>query len=182
MCRFRRSPGRTTFPSISKLSMGDRITIPGGAQHQAAARPASTQLASAAPAYPAPAKPVQPPRIAAPAVSNVQTVPVETARVAKEQSVAAPESPGEAGRSDRRHAVVPLAGEGPRHRRLRQQAERQAERRHQSRGAGRHAGQGGRRRRRRLCRQRAQGLRQSRAGAPLERLRVRLCARQRAAW
>ena len=43
-------------------------------------------------------------------------------------------------------------------------------RRHQSRGAGRHAGQGGGRRRRRLCGQRAEGLRQSRPGPPSERL------------
>ena len=67
-------------------------------------------------------------------------------------------------------AEIPLAGERPRHHRLRAEAERPAERRHQRLGAGRHADQGGRGRRRRLRRQRAQGLRQSRAGAPFQRL------------
>ena len=76
-------------------------------------------------------------------------------------------------------AELPLAGARPHHRRLRPEAERPAERRHQSRGAGRHAGQGGRGRRRRLCRQRAQRLRQSGAGAPRQRLRhgLRQCQR-----
>ncbi len=46
-------------------------------------------------------------------------------------------------------------------------------------GAGRHADQGRRGRRRRLCGQRAEGLRQSRAGAPLERFRHRLRACER---
>ena len=86
---------------------------------------------------------------------------------------------GQAGR-DRRDCRLPLAGARPRHHRLRSEAERPAERRHQRRGAGRHADQGRRGRRRRLCGQRAEGLRQSRAGAPLERLRHRLCACQRA--
>jgi murein DD-endopeptidase MepM/ murein hydrolase activator NlpD len=73
-----------------KVAMGDRIVIPGGARATVAQRPVQqpqTQVASAAPAaWPAPA----PPRVQAPAVAKVQTVPVETARVATEAP--APES------------------------------------------------------------------------------------------
>lgn len=72
----------------TKVAIGDRITIPGGARPQMATRPAPTQVAAAAPVMP-PAQPVQP-RAAAPTVSKVQTVPAETARVATEAP--APES------------------------------------------------------------------------------------------
>ena len=79
-----------------KVAMGDRVTIPGAARTQAAMqRPAPVQqpaqVAAAAPMLPPPAQPVvQPPRVTAPAVAKVQTVPVETARVASEAP--APES------------------------------------------------------------------------------------------
>ena len=86
---------------------------------------------------------------------------------------------GQIRRGCRQPAVIPLAGARPGHRRLWSEAQRPAERRHQSRRARGHPGQGGGRRRGRLCRQRAQGLRQSRAGAPQQRLRHRLRPRQR---
>ncbi|MCK9915282.1 LysM peptidoglycan-binding domain-containing M23 family metallopeptidase [Microbacteriaceae bacterium K1510] len=79
-----------------KVAMGDRVIIPGAARTQAAMpRPVPVQqpaqVAAAAPMLPPPAQPVvQPPRVAAPAVAKVQTVPVETARVASEAP--APES------------------------------------------------------------------------------------------
>ncbi len=69
-------------------------------------------------------------------------------------------APSEAG-TRRRRRRFRWPAQRTRHRGLRPQAQRPAERRHQHRAAGRHAGQGGRGRRRRLCRQRAQGLRQS---------------------
>lgn len=78
-----------------KVAMGDRITIPGGARQQAIQRPPQpqTQVAAAAPVMPSPAQPiVQPTRMAAPAVAKVQTVPAETARVAKEEPVVEPQS------------------------------------------------------------------------------------------
>lgn len=75
-----------------KVTMGERIVIPGGARPQQVARQAwpqaqqpATQVATAAPMLPPPAQPVvQAPRTAAPAVAKVQTVPAETARVATE--------------------------------------------------------------------------------------------------
>ena len=82
-------------PVYHKVAMGDRVTIPGAARIQATTqatmqRPApvqqpATQVAAASANWPQPAQPaVQPPRAAAPAVAKVQSVPVESARVASE--------------------------------------------------------------------------------------------------
>jgi murein DD-endopeptidase MepM/ murein hydrolase activator NlpD len=73
----------------TKVAMGDRITIPGGAraaqvQAQAPVRQAPAQLANAAPVMP----PATQPRIAAPPVERVQTVPAQTARMATEAPAA----------------------------------------------------------------------------------------------
>lgn len=69
----------------TKVAMGDRITIPGGARTQAAARPAPAQVAAATPVMP-PAYAVQP--RGAPPVEKVQTVPAQNARMASEAPAA----------------------------------------------------------------------------------------------
>lgn len=82
------------MPVYQKVSMGDRIAIPGGArvQTQTSARPMQqTQMASAAPSVSAP-QPMQSQRFAPPQLAKVQSVPAETARVAKEEPAAAVQS------------------------------------------------------------------------------------------
>lgn len=69
----------------TKVAMGDRLTIPGGARTQAAVRPAPAQVATATPVMP-PAYAVQP--RGAPPVEKVQTVPAQNARMASEAPAA----------------------------------------------------------------------------------------------
>ena len=119
----------------AKIAIGTRLTIPGGRHTAALSEPA--------------------PHVAAPrtttVASNVAGSRSECAR--RNRRAGCDRERAEDRGSGGRLAVISLAGEGPRHRRLRRQDERRAERRHQSRRTGRHADQGGRRRRRRLCRQ-----------------------------
>ena len=158
-------PRPTIFRPTRWCKVGDRIIIP---EMREAPRPAPVA-----------------PRAEAPVAPRRSGTPVATIESPHSARLAAPSAPrgrgqfGQGRRARRQSAELPLAGARPHHRRLRTEAERLAERRHQSRGAGRHADQGGRGRRRRLCRQRAQGLWQSGAGAPRQRLRHRLRPCQR---
>ena len=170
------------IPPHTKVKIGDRITIP--ATRAARATPAETQKVAA-----------QPKALSAPAKGKTET---ESGSVSEGAAQVGPGSrQRSAGRPNRRRRgaqpaaahhqfrprrqwqpVVPLAG-GVASSRASVRRPPANERRHQHRASGRHADQGGRGRRRRLCRQRAQGLRRSGADAALERLRHCVRSRQR---
>ena len=139
------------IPPDTMVKVGERIIIP---DMREAPQPATIAPRAEAPAA-APGR-----------ADDRHAESPHSARLAAPDRAAGAGQRGQDRGAGRRTADLPLAGARPRHRRLRTEAEWLAERRHQSRGARRHAGQGGRGWRRRLCRQRAEGLRQSGAGAP----------------
>ena len=168
------------IPPHTKVNIGDRITIPASRATARATQP-EQKVAAQPKSLSAPKAKAEPKTAALPKAQPKADPVLASHQPAETASVATPSR--SAGRHQfgprrQRQPVVPLAGEGPHHRGLRSEDQRPDQRRHQHRAAGRHADQGGGRRRRRLCRQRAQGLRQSRAGAPRRRLRDRLRARQ----